>query len=627
MSFLFQFEANATVQNGAEAERIDTITFSRCDDNRAARELRLDVLREIPEDATLRQQWDALVLQVEQPQVFYTYEWALAVYRAYSETLRPLLFVAYSADDSLCGVAALATDVAEQRVSFLCATTSDYCDFLSPLPQRFMFVSAVFGQLRKLKVGRMAFANLPADSGTVAAIAQAAHQHHYQCFVRKAYVCAQVRLGLIKRGKDGRPVAPGLKRIRKFVNGVGPDAPVRFDHARSWDAVEPMLPQFMKAHIARFLETGRISNFANARRRVFLRELSKLLSGPQWVVLSRMRVGERVVAWQYGFESHGTWFLYQPTFDSAYEKYWPGFCLMTEMIQEATKNPALVAVDMGLGEEAYKAKFANGSRETLYATMHDSFLEHLGTILRYRVAEGVKAFPRVERLASSIRKEVRALGNRLRMQGAGSVLICAVRRVLRVFWRRDEIFFFDWQTCESGSAKPHSMQLCPLDLGQLAFAAMEYEGDESTQAYLLRSTRRLRTGGVEGFVLTSDDGRPLHFAWVASFDGFCMSDLNTTLQASPDCLMLFDCWTPAALRGRGYCAQAIELIADKMKANGKQTWIFCAATNGAAVRALAKAGLQRRYALVRKKVLWWQAVKRQPYNLTGLSAEEVSAHG
>jgi len=60
MGFLFQVEAEATPQNGAEAEWVDTISFSRSNDHRAARELRLDVLREIPDNATLRQQWDAL---------------------------------------------------------------------------------------------------------------------------------------------------------------------------------------------------------------------------------------------------------------------------------------------------------------------------------------------------------------------------------------------------------------------------------------------------------------------------------------------------------------------------------------------------------------------------------------
>ena len=72
-----------------------------------------------------------MVERVDQPQVFYTYEWALAVQRAYSATLRPLIFLAYDEQASLSGVAALATTRAGDQASFLCATTGDYCDFLS----------------------------------------------------------------------------------------------------------------------------------------------------------------------------------------------------------------------------------------------------------------------------------------------------------------------------------------------------------------------------------------------------------------------------------------------------------------------------------------------------------------
>ncbi len=49
--------------------------------------LRIVMHREIPDDPTLRRQWNELLGQMEQPQVFYTYEWALAVDRAYHESL------------------------------------------------------------------------------------------------------------------------------------------------------------------------------------------------------------------------------------------------------------------------------------------------------------------------------------------------------------------------------------------------------------------------------------------------------------------------------------------------------------------------------------------------------------
>ena len=151
------------------------------------RTLRLVLLREIPEDQTLRQQWNALVARLDQPQVFYTYEWSLAVQRAYHATLPTLLFLVYDESDTLCGVTALAADVGGSRVSFLCATTGDYCDFLSLPEHKPAFVEVVLEELRKQGIDDLTLTNLPADSSTVAALRNASNQTGYRCFARTAY--------------------------------------------------------------------------------------------------------------------------------------------------------------------------------------------------------------------------------------------------------------------------------------------------------------------------------------------------------------------------------------------------------------------------------------------------------
>jgi len=251
--------------------------------------LRLVLLKEIPEDAYLRQQWNALVKRVDQPQVFYTYEWALAVQRAYRETLHPMLFLAYDDREELCGVAPLALSAEGSVISFLCATTGDYCDFLSRREHKEAFVATVLTDLRKQGFNNITFTNLPADSGTLAAIRQSSQQNGYRCFTRTAYVCAQVEMAKLERSPDGsRPILPRKKMLRRSLNAMGQNAPLRLDHARSWEAAEPILQQFMRSHVARFLLTGRISNMAHPQRRLFLEELAKLLGESGWFALTRM---------------------------------------------------------------------------------------------------------------------------------------------------------------------------------------------------------------------------------------------------------------------------------------------------------------------------------------------------
>ena len=588
--------------------------------------MRLVLLREIPEDENLRRQWDSLVERVEQAQVFYTYEWALAVWRTYSATLRPLLFLGYDEQESLCGVAALAADSSGRQASFLCATTADYCDFLSLPERKDAFVDAVFAELRRQGIGSTAFANLPAESSTLEAMRRAARQQRYFCFARPGYVCAQVSLNLLERRKEGKLVAPGGKRLRRLVNAMAPTAPVRFDHARSWEALQPLLPEFLQAHVARFLEIGRMSNLAHPKRQDFLTELARLLSERGWLTLSRLIAGEKTVAWHYGFQFRDTWFWYQPTFDGTLERYWPGFCLLTHAIQEALENPAMKTVDLGLGSEAYKAKFANASRETLYVTLHNSLPRHFGSVVRDRAAAAVRAHPATENLTETLRELVQLLGERFRREGAWKALAWNAGQLFRRFWTRDEIYFFEGKNRGASSPISSRMQLRPVDLFQLATGASRYIDDAATLAYLLRSARRLREKKAEGFVLVDTSGTPLHFAWVAEFAGFFLSELNARLETpSPDAALLFDCWTPEAERGRGHYSRAIGLIAEKVLGARKQPWIFSAANDTDSVRGIESAGFQWRYSLVRQKVLNWQRVKGQPPLSETAPPAEVSA--
>jgi hypothetical protein len=195
--------------------------------------VRLILLKQIPEDAELRQQWNALVKSLDRPQVFYTYEWALAVQRAYYATLHTLLFLAYDEQESLRGIAALAGDDAG-RVTFLCATTGDYCDFLAEPAQKPGFVISVLEELKRQEIKSITLTNLPADSDSVAALRLASQQTGFHSFSRTAYVCAQVCLATLpRRPAENKPVLPRKKMLRRFLNAMGREQPVRLEHART----------------------------------------------------------------------------------------------------------------------------------------------------------------------------------------------------------------------------------------------------------------------------------------------------------------------------------------------------------------------------------------------------------
>jgi CelD/BcsL family acetyltransferase involved in cellulose biosynthesis len=357
--------------------------------------LRIVLHREIPDDPRLHRQWNDLVLKMERPQVFYTYEWALAVQSAYRESIQPLLFLGYEGD-RLAGVASLATDAAGENVSFLAATTGDYCDFLTQPSQRAEFVDAVFAELGKTKAGFLALANLPEDSATPAALRVAASGRGFHVYMRPAYLCAQVELGSGKQRQDLKTALAGKKKLRRYLREMEREGPLTFSHLQSHGQIQAVLPKFADAHVARFQATQRVSSLSTSERRFFLEELARLFSGSGVVTLSMLMIGGQPVAWNYGFQFHGSWFWYQPTFDSRHEENSPGHCLLSRIVIEACEINGMDVVDLGLGAEGYKERFGNGTRQTLYVTATKSWGRHLREIARYRAASALKRSPRVE---------------------------------------------------------------------------------------------------------------------------------------------------------------------------------------------------------------------------------------
>jgi CelD/BcsL family acetyltransferase involved in cellulose biosynthesis len=357
--------------------------------------LRIVLHRKIPDDPKLRREWNEVALQVERPQVFYTCEWALAVQSAYGASLMPLLLLGYEGDD-LVGVGSLATGPANRNISFLAANTADYCEFLSAPQRRSDFVAAAFEELRKLGKMEMTLANLPADSKTPDALRASAKKYGFHVYMRPAYLCAQIELGSGKQRQELKASLVGKKKLRRYLREMERAGPVTFAHLQSFGQIQAAFPAFADAHVARFQATGRVSSLATVERRSFLEELAKQFSGTPVVTLSLLMIGGQPVAWNYGFQFHGSWFWYQPTFDSRQEANSPGHCLLSRIVIEACDMDGMSVVDLGLGAEGYKERFGNSARQTLYVTVTSSRLRHLREVARHRTASILKQSPEVE---------------------------------------------------------------------------------------------------------------------------------------------------------------------------------------------------------------------------------------
>jgi len=566
-------------------------------------------LQEIPADPELRRQWNELALQMERPQVFYTWEWAFAMQSAYGNWFRPWLFLAYEGSE-LVGVVSLATRDGNSEVSFLAATTSDYCDFVSRPDRHMLVVEAVLGELRVQRRTRLVLASIPDNSPTVPALRAAAASHGFHIFCRPAQVCAQVLLGDADARREMKTGLLASKKVRRQVRNLESQGAIRVSHLRTWDEVRPALEGFANTHVGRFLATQRLSNLMRQDRRDFLSELARLLSNAGWLCLSHLSLAGRPIAWNYGFRFGGSWFWYLPTFESQMAAYSPGLILLSNIVADACNVPELDVVDLGVGSEGYKERFSTSFRSTLDFSLNQSKTRHASEIVRFRTVATIKKSPRLESAIRRIVGRLKSIRTRYWQGGILSLLGRGVRRVCSSIFSSTEVVFSRW----AGEKQPimEGLTLRPLDLETLSTAAMTYADDDETITYLLRAAQRLTARKEEacGFVLFAEE-TPVHFCWVSDFEGFSMDELKVRLVApSSDAVLIVDCWTPGAVRGKGYYGQALAALAARYLPQSRTPWIFSVAANQASIRGIEKTDFQRAYSLVRRKSLFSGAVRQ-----------------
>jgi CelD/BcsL family acetyltransferase involved in cellulose biosynthesis len=575
--------------------------------------LRIELLREIPEDHHLQDGWNHLVHEMETAEVFYTYEWALSVHRAYAQSLTPLLALAWEGD-RLLGVASLATSAQEQnQARFLAANTADYCDFLSHPADRSRFVGALLQKLSDQGIQTLILANLPADSATVPALSDASPALGYHRLQRHAYWCAQVRLDSVQDRVEISRGSIGRKTIRRCLNSLAKEGEVSLRNLRSWDDVSGALPAFSRAHVARFLATQRISNLSRPERRAFLQELSRQFSSSGTLTLSQLSVGEQFVAWNYGFQFAGSWFWYQPTFETRWEGDSPGLCLLAKILSQASRDSSINVVDLGLGAEGYKDRFATASRETLHVTLSGRIRDHLKHSLRYHLVETLNKSPRAEGLARKIRHQINQRRVQIAKAGLFNHTANLTKRLARHYFGQEQVWLYVWPS--PGSAVSPGLRddlLVPIDLDLLAAAAMQYFDDSETLNYLLRSVARLQSDRSHGFALLNESNLPVHFCWVTPFQDFEMAELKSSVSLpNADASVIYDCWTPRALRGKNLYATAIRRAAELLTAEGRVAWIFSAPENRPSVRGIEKAGFQRNGTLVQNQQFFVRTLQHQ----------------
>ena len=572
--------------------------------------MNVTVLEEIPEDPETILAWNQLVFRMEHPEVFFTHQWASAASHAFSDSLGPLLFLVYESG-CLCGVAAMAIDRDLPDTSFfLTASSADYCDVVSAPDNREAVLAAVFEEMDKLGMRSLVLANIPSESRTLRAVAALARSRRLHLHERHAYDCGIISLGDREQRQAVLRSVVRKEKERRALKKLNQLGPVRLVHS-SGEHLEETLQGIFSAQISRFLATNRISPLIRPQRRLFLSELGRLLNSAGWLKISQLEVNGQPIAWNYGFQFFDTWFWYLPAFNVQYEGSAPGSCLLRFLAEAACADPLVKRLDLGLGDEAYKERFANAICSTRYLQLTTSLPRHLANISRHWLAASAKRSPVVDTQLRRGRDWLHDLRIRMGQRSAVATAAQILKRVKRSLVSEDAVAFLEAPEVVK-MPEGESATLYPLTWEHIAAAAMHNADDEQTLQYLMRSARRLRQGSATGYFLDMGCAQPSHFLWVHLYHGFRLSEIDFTLESSDrTAAMIFDCWTPLAQRGHGNYATAIRLLAASLQRQQRRVWIFSAAGNESSLRGILKAGFIYRFSLVRNRTLWHTTLSRR----------------
>ena len=320
--------------------------------------LRCEVVSDFDRLQELSAEWTRLWKSDSEAEIFQTPEWAGAWWCSFGHTCT-LCSLVVLAGDEVIGIVPLVKR--NGVIGFLGTPEADYADIVCEEKWAGEVLAVAFKTLRESVAGwsECVLQHLSKDSRVM---------HHYQGLQRQLLGnlnCLPTERYQTILFQDNRDAVfsslLGKKHTRRLRNKLQKAGQVRFHHLQTQQATGPYLNDFFHHHVRRHAAIGKRSVYAVPESCEFIRTLFAKL-GPE-ARFGVLELDGRPLAWYLGFQVNGKFLLYQHTFDLDASAYTPGELLLWNLFEYARDHVAR-EFDFGNGDEPYKNRFANHSRET-----------------------------------------------------------------------------------------------------------------------------------------------------------------------------------------------------------------------------------------------------------------------
>ena len=296
--------------------------------------------------------WRAAAAHGDTWTVFQELHWVRSWWDVYGRG--KLLIVSAWSDRSMIAVAPLFIDGG--MAFFVGSGGSDYLDFIGDamLPG---VVKAILDSVLERVPGLLGFRfyHVPDTSRTGGRLREIATQLNLNC-VDEGELAAPV-LDLGPNGDAGLAAAQrkSLVRHERAFRRAGM---LSVRHLRSAAEIQSRLDVFFDQHERRWQATGHPSLFRDPAHRAFYRRLTEGADDSGWLRFTSVEFEGRPIAFHFGFSHRGTYLWYKPSYEINLARRSPGEVLLRQLLLAAVQEEARV-FDFGLGDEAFKHRFAN----------------------------------------------------------------------------------------------------------------------------------------------------------------------------------------------------------------------------------------------------------------------------
>jgi CelD/BcsL family acetyltransferase involved in cellulose biosynthesis len=299
--------------------------------------------------------WSRVLARGDTDSVFQTWHWLKAWWDVFGRG--QLLLIAAEQDGRQVALAPLFADGG--MVFFVGSGGSDYLDFLGDISDP-VILDAILGTARERVPGFLGFRFylVPDESPTGAGLQESAGRLGLVCHDEGDLPAPALALldppgaGLAAAAKTS------LVRHERFFRREGE---VKVLHLRDGWAILPHLDSFFDQHVARWLATANPSLFLQPQQRAFYRRLCEVVGPAGWLRFTRIDWNDSPIAFHFGFCHAGHYLWYKPSFAIELARRSPGEVLLRQLILAADEEGAHT-FDFGLGDEAFKRRFANRFR-------------------------------------------------------------------------------------------------------------------------------------------------------------------------------------------------------------------------------------------------------------------------